>query len=40
MIQIKNPQLNKGEIENKKSSSHKSHLNFYDNNNSEPNLIF
>ena len=40
MIQIKNPQLNKEENENKKTSSHKSHLNFYDNQNSEPNLIF
>ncbi len=40
MIQIKNPQLNKEENENKKTSSHKSHLNFYDNKNSKPNLIF
>ena len=30
MIQIKNPQLNKEETENKKT--HKSHLNFYDKN--------
>ena len=40
IIQIQKPQLNKGDIESKKNSSHKSHLYFNDNTNSEPNLIF